>query len=321
MSRAFLMGCLSLLLAMAGRGVAQDDSIFTPPIVDHHHPTYGPSSTLPSTPDPEDGKVTGGAYINDYFQLRFPLLGGWQPDIDAQSSSPSNTGHYALTSLHTNRELRGIVVVDAQDMFFSSFPIRGAADFAQRKEHAIATLTDVIDRPSRSVQLAGHEWIRLDYSGAGIHHADFFTIIRCHAVSIQLSSRFPEVLKSLADNMANLSLRERSDLASNDSPAPLCLKDYASDSTVLHQVTPAMVGPRFTEVPARFVIDANGRVKHIHVVNALPDQAKSVEDALAQWVFKPYMVNGQPADVETGILFKFPPKDDSFGVRAATSSY
>jgi outer membrane biosynthesis protein TonB len=70
-------------------------------------------------------------------------------------------------------------------------------------------------------------------------------------------------------------------------------------------------------VPVRFVIGTDGRVKHIHVINAFPEQAKSVEQALAQWIFKPYIRNGVAAEVETGILFKFPPEDqkDTLPVR------
>lgn len=74
---------------------------------------------------------------------------------------------------------------------------------------------------------------------------------------------------------------------------------------MIHQVEPKQVGAKFTKVPVRIIIDREGKVKHIHVINAFPDQAKSVEDALAQWRFKPYLKNGQPIEIETGILFEF----------------
>jgi outer membrane biosynthesis protein TonB len=68
-----------------------------------------------------------------------------------------------------------------------------------------------------------------------------------------------------------------------------------------------MIGPKYTQVPARLIIGVDGKVRHIHVINAFPDQARSVEKALAQWEFKPYKVNGAPVEVETGILFEFKP--------------
>ena len=37
--------------------------------------------------------------------------------------------------------------------------------------------------------------------------------------------------------------------------------------------------------------------------SAFPEQAKIITDALMQWRFKPYSMNGQPMEVETGTLF------------------
>jgi hypothetical protein len=53
----------------------------------------------------------------------------------------------------------------------------------------------------------------------------------------------------------------------------------------------------------RIIIDKKGNVKHIHFLSAFPDQAKAITDALNQWKFKPYVRDGVPAEVETGIMF------------------
>ncbi|MGA7566788.1 MAG: energy transducer TonB, partial [Terriglobales bacterium] len=55
--------------------------------------------------------------------------------------------------------------------------------------------------------------------------------------------------------------------------------------------------------PVRIIIDKEGKVKHIHLISAFPDQAKAITDALEQWKFRPYAIDGKPAEVETGILF------------------
>jgi hypothetical protein len=85
--------------------------------------------------------------------------------------------------------------------------------------------------------------------------------------------------------------------------APLCLKDFATPATVLERVDPVFSEPRFNPVPVRIVIDKEGRVKHIHFLSAFPEQAKSIEEALLQWRFKPHLLDGQPVEVETGLLF------------------
>jgi protein TonB len=58
----------------------------------------------------------------------------------------------------------------------------------------------------------------------------------------------------------------------------------------------------------RVVIDREGNVKHIHFLSAFPEQAAAVSDALRQWRFKPYIRDGQPVEIETGILFGRAPR-------------
>jgi hypothetical protein len=85
--------------------------------------------------------------------------------------------------------------------------------------------------------------------------------------------------------------------------APVCIQDYAKDENVLARVDPVFTEHRFNAVPVRIIIDKEGKVKHIHFLSAFPDQAKVVTDALGQWKFKPYRKNGQPVEVETGLMF------------------
>lgn len=61
--------------------------------------------------------------------------------------------------------------------------------------------------------------------------------------------------------------------------------------------------PVFNPVPVRIIIAKDGTVKHIHFLSAFPDQTKAITDALSQWKFKRYVKDGQPLEIETGILF------------------
>jgi hypothetical protein len=98
---------------------------------------------------------------------------------------------------------------------------------------------------------------------------------------------------------------------SDGNEAPLCIQDYASGLNLVHRVDPSFAGPRFTSIPARIVIDRNGKVRFIHVISAFPAQAENVKTSLSQWEFKPYVRNGRPFEVETGVLFEFPPRNRS----------
>jgi hypothetical protein len=72
---------------------------------------------------------------------------------------------------------------------------------------------------------------------------------------------------------------------------------------LLEREEPVLSVLRFNPVPVRIVIDTEGKIKHIHFLSAFPEQAKSISDALLQWRFRPYLVGGQPVEVETGLLF------------------
>jgi hypothetical protein len=85
--------------------------------------------------------------------------------------------------------------------------------------------------------------------------------------------------------------------------APVCIKDYARSEYLIAREDPIFSEPRFNSVPVRIIVDTQGKVRHIHFLCAFPDQVKSISDALSHWRFKPYFSNGEPVEVETGILF------------------
>src|SRR5205807_1303077 len=83
---------------------------------------------------------------------------------------------------------------------------------------------------------------------------------------------------------------------------PVCLKDYAAGN-VIQKVEPFLNDRRFNSIPVRIIISKEGKVKHIHLLSAFPEQSKAITDALMQWQFKPYLRDGKPVEVETGIMF------------------
>ena len=73
----------------------------------------------------------------------------------------------------------------------------------------------------------------------------------------------------------------------------------------------------FEEDTALWVKLSQGKVKHIHFLSAFPEQAQGITDALRQWRFKPYLRDGRPVEVETGIMFGRTPKPSSPPATAA----
>jgi hypothetical protein len=86
---------------------------------------------------------------------------------------------------------------------------------------------------------------------------------------------------------------------------PLCIKDYATPDHLVARVDLVRAGPKFTSVPVRIIIGTDGRVRHIHVIRGSAEQEEKIAAALTEWQFKPFVSEGRPVEVETGLTFRF----------------
>jgi len=260
-------------------------------------------AVTPQVPNPEDGKVTSGAYTNRYFGLSYPLPQGWAEAV--AGPDPSHSGYYVLSTLSPTSELTGNVLIAAQDTFFAA---EGRADAAAAVDDVRQTMSNVegmtIDREPSEVKIAGRLLRRVDFSGVGLYRAVLVAGIRCHLVSFNLTARDPELLSSLARGLDSLSFAEDKDVAS---AVPTCVKDYAVDKNLLSKVEPVMTGSMGTSIPVRIIVGTDGGVKHVHVIRATAEQRKAIEEALRQWRFRRYEVEGRPVEIETGLMFQARP--------------
>ena len=250
-------------------------------------------------PRPDDGAVSGGLYTNRYFGLSYQLPPGWQPGL--AGPGPSATGYYVLASLVPSGELTGTILIAAQDAFFATEPVDSLSEAALAFARSIAKVDgmQVDEMPSRLV-IARHPFVRVDYSGVGLYRSTFLTISRCHLVSFNLTANSPARLADLAatlDRLVDVHAGERAD--------PVCLKDHAVADNLVAKVDPKASGPAYMPIPIRIVVGADGVVKDVHVIRASDEQRHNIEAALGQWRFKPRAIDGEAAEVETGVLLQF----------------
>jgi Gram-negative bacterial TonB protein C-terminal len=263
--------------------------------------TWPYGTVISPIPIPEDGKVLGGIYVNDYFDLSYPLPEGWTEGL--RGPDPSDTGYYVLSELIPQLDPPASIMIVAQDMFFASKSGGNIAEMVHEFRQAMAEVDGMtIDREPTEVKVADRLLYRVDFSGVGLYRATFTTESRCHAVSFNLTSRDPELLGSLAFTVDKLSSARKRD---SGAPVPYCIENYAIPENVLQRVEPAPVGPKFMPIPVRIIVDIEGGVKQVHVIRATPEQRKSIEDALRQWKFKPHRLNGRAVEIETGLMFRF----------------
>jgi hypothetical protein len=269
------------------------------------------SATDSVTPVPEGGSIDNkNVYNNPYFGLRYTLSPNWVQKYSGPP--PSDSGYYVLAQIRpaetSVQGVRGSILIAAQDLFFPSTP--STDTFKLIKEVSDNLEPDYkVEMPPTVVQLGNHSFVRFDYGStvAELHWRILATQIRCHALEFIFTGHDTRVTESLirSIDMTEL-LKSASVTGAAEDNVPVCIKDYATGENLIEKVDPILTERRFNPIPVRIIINRQGRVKHIHFLSAFPAQANTIRDALLQWKFRPYLRNGQPLEVETGIMFGHP---------------
>lgn len=256
----------------------------------------GPSASDASTPVPEAGRIAEGRYRNAYFGLTYPIPAGWteQP----AGPPPSDGGSYILAQFAAmdGTRVRAHVLVTAQDLFFIPFEAKTAKDVAA-KTRSLVPARYTVDPGPAEVTIAGRTFSRLSYKAprSGLQWRMFTTEERCHALTFTFTGTEPAVLDAAEKALATLTLGTK---------APACVHDYARANVVTRSAPP--FAQRYNTIPVRVIIDPEGKVRHIHLLSAFPEQSPPILASLREWRFKPYLVDGKPVEVETGLVFGLP---------------
>jgi hypothetical protein len=262
---------------------------------------YGVAAT--PLANPEDTSVSAGIFRSAYFGMTLPLPAGWK--LGVEGHPPSQSGEYVLGTLISEDEHAGTIVMTAQDMFFADASYRDSAEMIKDFRRSTVEISGMkIDHEPSQEQIDGKAMYRMDFSGVGLFRSMLATDARCHLIRLTLTVPEPEALASIVRNLDSLSVYPNSDTVS---AAPMCMKGYATAETTLRQVKPVIVGRSYAPIPLRVIIAADGSVKWVHVIHATPDQRRSIEDAVRQWKFRPYVKGGYAREIETGLLFRFTP--------------
>ena len=265
-----------------------------------------PSASDTVTPLPEGGTIQYAAYENSYFGLKYPLASGWNQQVEGPP--PSDSGYYVLAQIEpedrSRRSQEGHALIAAQDMFFGATAANTPAELIEyTKQHLDPDFK--IEHQPGPVRIAHRDFIRFDYRSpaAQIHWHVLATQIRCHTLEFVFTGRDSPRLSKIVADLDSLQVSDRA--------TPVCIKDFATPENMIAREEPVLLQTRFNPIPVRIIIGADGRIEHTHFISAFPEQARSIGDALAQWRFKPYLVNGRPVRVETGVMFGRAPSTEA----------
>jgi hypothetical protein len=256
------------------------------------------SASDASTPLPEGGAISHGLYRNSYFGLSYSLPADWQQKYDGPP--PSSSGSYVLAQVRPDpankRRAKATLLITAHDRFFTLVPGNNAMETIKASSESL--MADYkVEHPPVEVTLANRPFVRFGYvsPSAQLHWTVLATEVRCHLVRFIFTSGNAELIESLAADLNKMTLAP--------ADAPQCVAHYAEGKNVTYRVEPAFTERRFNSVPVRLIIGTTGKVRHVHVINGFPEQSRAITDALLQWRFKPYLKDGKPVEVETGIVF------------------
>jgi hypothetical protein len=257
---------------------------------------------------PEGGEISNHVYRNQYFGMTYPLPPDWVEKY--KGPPPSESGRYVLAQISPADSFvgsaRGNILITAQDTFFAPLPAANVPDLINYSMHNLPADYKV-EMPPKETRIAGHSFTVSAYWSplTELHWYGLATQIRCHVVEFAMTSRDKKLLETLIQDMNHMQLSAEADLIAGTGrgDVPVCIKDYASGENVIARVDPVFTEHRFNGIPVRIIIDKEGKIKHIHFLSAFPDQVKAISDALAQWKFTPYVHEGRPAEVETGLMF------------------
>jgi hypothetical protein len=255
------------------------------------------------TPLPEGGLLDARNYDNPYFGFALEVPGGWAQKYEGPP--PSDSGYYVLVQLRPAQSApggsRGTLLIAAQDLFFSPTQATDPWQLINYTRDHLQADYRVVNGP-RQVTVAGRTFVRFDYASpvAGLHWAVLATEIRCHVVEFVVTSSDVRLIETR--------VRELNGMRFGGGDQPVCLANYAIPANILHREDPLFSEHKYNPIPVRVIIDREGKVKHIHFLSAFPAQSQAITTALMQWQFKPYLRDGQPVEVETGILFGRAPR-------------
>lgn len=255
------------------------------------------SASDATTPVPEGAMVRAGRLESSYFGFSYRIPPGWTEEV--KGPPPSDSGNYVLSLLVPSQKTatspKGSILIQAQDLFFTAAPTTDAMQMVSYvRDHLLPT--HQVERAPAEVKIGDRTFARFDYGApdVGLHWHIAATDIRCHTVQFIFSGPDPEALDQMIAGLSQLDAAGR---------APLCVAGYAVPANIIKRVAPAFATRRYNPIPARILIDKEGRVKHVHVISAFAEQSTALLEALKQWRFKPYRKDGKAVEIETEAMF------------------
>lgn len=253
------------------------------------------------------GNIVGGVYTNRTLGLSWQLPDGWNADYNG--SSALGTGYAAALRLLPGGEANQVVEID--------YAKNANSDVRSDLERQGWKASDRTGYYSLGGLLPAH---RFDFSSQDA--PDRFLAVVAGQRRVGFILVFMADSSACVDELVNsaLTMKVRPDWGETEDPLPLTQPGSAprrvrvsqgvSQALLLQQVKPYYPAEALrARIQGTVVMVAHiskeGTVKNLIVLSGPEELVQAALDAVSQWRYKPYYLNGSPIEVETQITVAF----------------
>ncbi len=303
-----------------------------------------PASVPPDNLRFDRGTIAGGTYTNGCLGLTFSIPDGWDlssiPGLTSGHALHLPGGGLRLLIIGRHREdsFGDQISLDANDA--SKNPTLTAEAFVRGAAQSLVN----VDREKREIvhdafvtEYAGKQFYRVDYkqsisNGVALYIGYAYTKFGGYFIGVTVAATSPERLNEAADSLKGISFQRDSPSSScvvgpNDGPLMGVIGSVRSSASgasasrvrVSQGVSQALLVKRVEPVYPEAArqshlegtvvldtkIDVDGNVEDVTVISGPPLLVPAAVDAVKQWKYKPYTLDGKPAKIETPTVLTF----------------
>jgi TonB family protein len=303
------------------------------------------SSDASSKPrGPESGNILNRVYVNEFLGFSFPIPEGWQVNSDEIGGNNGEvkakvTPGGGLILLVIDQHIGGrffnrivLTALDEKDVSVDTLGFVSKFVRAQLGREGMSLVRDAFP-----VDVAGKHFFREDYkessADSALYKAFVCTRFRGYFLGWTLATASSSELEEAVNLLHRIEFQDDHPLLGTSpgdqstgivggvigSVSPQSPSGRPLRVRVSQRVSEAML---ITKVPPKYppdarkasiqgvvvlqsLIDTNGNVKEVKIVTGDPLLTPAAMDAVKQWKYKPYLLNGQPVEVDTQVVVAF----------------
>jgi TonB family protein len=294
-------------------------------------PSHDASNTLAF----ENGTVTNDVYSNECLGFSLPTPAGWQIEgqvagtaMRATHLSGKNLGLLFLFP-HAEKLPIGRIALTAREADAQTETARDFVSNSVKTQLAAHEGRELI-RDAFAVDYGSKEFFRSDYklSSSEAGHSQYvayvYTKFRGYLIGETIAASSQAALDEFANSLRQISFREdqanpncivAGDGASaaptgSARPVRVRVSEGVAKAFLIKKVSPEYpADAREAHIQGQVVIqveiDQQGNIQDVKLVSGHPLLAPPALEAVKQWKYQPYLLNGQPVNVESQVVVNF----------------